>query len=222
MSVGKLRLIIHQKPDAVWNQQVEVVSVRKEDNSVDVTFSYQHMNAATMTSMQTLYQEGIPGDPSQTYIAIVSQNLQLINSNTSGTVVLHVVSNGTAGQLDKTVNFNIGTNPVTMAINFESRPDTLLLVKSTPNYTIPIQITSADVLNHIYDFDGNAITKVAVDTNGDPNFSYNGAPYVSMEFIPVDTLTSLGFFYTPDNNPLAHTVEYDWYVMDETGLITKL
>ena len=222
MSVGKLRIIVNQKPEAVWNQLAEVLSVREEDNVEDVTFSYQYMNAASLASMQTLYQEGIPGDPAQTYIAIVSQNAQQINANSSGSVVLHIVSNGVSDQLDKVVSFNIGTNLVTTSINFESRPDTLQLTKSTPNYTIPIQITTNDVLNHVYDFDGNQVIEVAVDTNGDPNFKYEGSVYQSMEFLPVDTLTIKGFFYEPDVNAIGYTVEYDWYVKDSTGLITKL
>ncbi len=222
MAIGKIRLTVHPKAEPIWNQQSEIVSVREEDNSHDITFSYQHMDAASISSMQVLYQEGIPNDPSQTYIVIASQQTQYINQNSAGSIVLHIVSNGVSDQLDKVVNFNIGPNPVSLSINFESRPDTSDILKSTPNYTVPIQITQQDILNAYDDFDGNPIVKFAIDCGPSTNLMYNGSPYVSMQYIPVNNLDTVGLFYHPDNNGLGYVQQYDWYAEDSTGLRTKM
>lgn len=221
MAKGKLRIVVGQKPRPIWNQTKDLISIRTENNSQDIMFNYQNLDPANITAMQVLYQEGIPNDPSQTYIVVTSQQNQNITAN-AGSILLHIVSNGKADQLDKFVDFNIGTNQVRVYINFESRPDTLDMLLSTSSYTIPIQITKQAVLTHFSDFDGSAIIKVGVETGGAPNFKYNNQPYIDGTLVDIDTLDSIGFYYVPDVNPQGYQIAYPWIVEDETGLITKV
>lgn len=220
MAKGHLKLIVNPMPEPIWSQAQEHLSIRTEDNTQDITFDYDNLNPTTINSMQVLYQEGFPTDFSQTYIVIASQATQSIGTG-AGTVELHVVSRGIANQLDKIVTFNIGSNTVTMAINFESRPDTLDIIKTTSSYTIPIPITKQDILNHFSDFDGNTIVRFGVETNGDLNFKYGGAQYNGPDLLDIATVDSVGFIYYPDANPLGYTASYLWIAEDETGLITK-
>lgn len=222
MEIGKLRLVINPIGESVWTQQGNLISVREENNETDVTFSYDKMFAASLTAGQVLYEEGVVGDTSQTYIKVYSEDDQTVNPNTTGIIILKVQSYGVSNQLDKEIPFSIGTNNVKVNINFESRPNTLLLSKSVANYTIPIQITKEDVLANVSDFDNTPIIEVAINTNGENNFRYNGSTYTSMLYVPLNTLNSLGLYYYPDNNSLGYTKEYDWYVKDSTGLTTKI
>lgn len=219
---GKLRLIVQKRPDPVVTPQSAIISIREENNNQDVNFTYSNLNAATLTTNQILYQEGLPNDPSATYIVVVSPNAQNI-STSPGTFTLRIVSNGTASQLDKNVPITIGTNaPFNVSIDFRSRPDTQDWTEQTSNWTIPIQITKAMILAHCSDFDGDTIVQWAVDSGNDPNFRYNGAPYVGGTFINLDDIDANQFWYIPENNPNGYFVEYTHRVKDSTGLITKL
>lgn len=221
MAAGKFRLTVHRKPDKVITPRGEITSVREENNSADYTFDYQNLDPATLSTNQILYQEGIANDPTATYIVVASSYSQNIGTG-NGSFELRMVSNGTKTQLDKTIPITIGTNSFTMTINFMSRPETILMEKDTPNWTIPIIITKQDILDHCSDFDGDEITKWGVECGADPNFVYNGQQYVGGTLVNLDTIDALGFSYVPYNQPLGYTVEYPHLVGDATGLITKL
>lgn len=221
MPSGKLRLIIKKKPDPIVTANSAIISVREENNTQDVTFTYQNLAAATLTTNQILYQEGLPNDPSSTYVVIGSQSNQNITTS-PGSFELHIVSNGMAAQLDKVIAITIGANTFNVSIDFRSRPDTVDIIKETPSYVQPIIITKQDILDHCSDFDGDAIIEWALDCFGNTDFVYNGAPYVPGTFIPLNVIDANGFSYVPVNNPLGYTIEYPHKVKDSTGLITKL
>lgn len=221
MAAGNFRLRIHRKPDKVITPRNSIVSVREESNSGDYVFDYENLDVANLTINQILYEEGIPNDPSSTYIVVASSYNQNITTS-PGSFELRVVSNGIANQLDKNIPITIGTNTFTLSIDFQSRPKTILMEKDTPNWTIPIVVTKQDILNHCSDFDGDAIERWGLVCGADTNFVYNGAQYVSGAMIPLDTIDSLGFSYVPINQPLGYNIEYPHLVQDSTGLITKL
>lgn len=221
MAQGKLRLTINKKPDPIWTQESEIISIRKENNAHDTNFSYANLIPDSFPAMHIFYQEGIPGDTANTYIAIGTQFAQSVSAG-PGTMELHIVSNGVGNQLDKTVSFNIGSNPVSAYINFESRPDTTDIVKSVPSYMTPISITAADVLAHCSDFDGSAIVQMCIHTGGDPNFEWNGQLYTDGQLIDIVDLDTNPIIYTPVANPLGYYIEFPWSVVDEDGLITNI
>lgn len=221
MTAGNLRLRIHRKPDKVITPRAVITSIRQENNSADYVFDYANLDAASLTTNQILYQEGIPNDPSATYIVVASSYNQNITIS-PGSFELRVVSNGVANQLDKNIPISVGANTFNLSIDFQSRPETMFMEKDTPNWTIPIIVTKQDILNHCSDFDGDTIERWGLVCGNDPNFVYNGAQYISGTMIPLDTIDSLGFSYVPVNQPLGYDVEYPHLVQDSTGLITKL
>lgn len=221
MAAGKLKIIVHKKPDREIVPRATITSIREENNSGDYIFDYNFLDAATLTTNQILYEEGIPNDPSNTYIVIASSYNQNITTG-SGSFELRVVSNGVANQLDKNVPVTIGTNTFLVTIDFQSRPKTNLMIKETPNFTIPVIVTKQDILNHCSDFDSDAIKNWGLLCGGDTNFVYNGSQYISGTMIPLETIDSLGFSYVPISNPLGYSVEYPHLVEDSTGLITKI
>lgn len=221
MASGKLKIVVKKKADPIVTQNVPIISVREENNVQDVTFSYQNFDAANLTNNQILYQEGLPNDPSQTYIVIASQNNQIIGTS-PGSFDLHFVSNGVGDQLDKTINLTIGTNIFSVYIDFRSRPDTDNILKEVPNYTVPVIISQQDILDHCSDFDGDQIMEWALQCGSDPNFSFGGQPYVSGTFLPMNQIDTQIFKYTPEVNSNGYTVEYPHLVKDSTGLITRL
>jgi hypothetical protein len=221
MPAGNFKLTVHKKPDKVVTPRTEIISIRKENNSGDYIFDYSNLDAANLTTNQILYIEGIANDPTNTYIVVASSYSQNIGTS-SGSFELRIVSNGVGTQLDKNIAVTIGTNTFNISIDFRSRPETVLMEKTTPNWTLPIVVTKQDILNHCSDFDGDAIVKWGLMCGTDPNFVYNGAPYVANTMIPLDTIDTLGFSYVPINQPLGYVVEYPHLVEDSTGLITKV
>lgn len=221
MAFGNFRLTVHKKPDKVITIRQQVISIREDNNSADYVFDYQNLDAATLTTNQILYQEGVANDPVNTYIVVASSYNQNIGTG-NGTFELRIVSKGSKTQLDKIIPVSIGTNNFNIAIDFRSRPDTTFMEKSTPNWTIPIILTKQDILDHCSDFDGDEIVEWGLKCGGDTNFIYNGQQYIADTMIPLDTIDQLGFSYVPDNNPLGYSVEYPHYVKDATGLITKV
>lgn len=221
MPNGKFRLVVNRKPDPIITPNNPIISIREENNAQDITFTYQNLAAAQLTNNQILYQEGLPNDPSSTYIIVSSQNNQTITTS-PGSFELHIVSNGTATQLDKTIQITIGANVFNIVVDFRSRPDTVDMVKETPNWTIPIIVTKQDILNHCSDFDGDEIKEWALLCGSNTDFIYDGAQYVSGTMIPLDLIDQKGFSYVPINNPLGYYVEYPHLVKDSTGLITKI
>ena len=221
MAAGKLKIVIHKKPDKEIIARSVITSVREENNSGDYIFDYNHLDAANLTTNQVLYQEGVPNDPANTYIVIASSYNQNITTGT-GSFELRIVSNGVATQLDKNIPVTIGTNTFVVSVDFQSRPKTVLMEKQTPNWTVPVVLTKQDILNHCSDFDGDAIEKWGLLCGGDTNFVYDGAQYISGTMIPLDTIDTLGFSYVPVNQPLGYSIEYPHLVQDSTGLITKI
>ena len=217
----KLPLKGGKKPDKIITPRSVITSIREENNSGDYIFDYQNLDVASLGVNQVLYQEGVPNDPTATYIVVSSSYAQNITTS-NGSFELRVTSNGVANQLDKILPITIGTNSFNINIDFQSRPKTILMEKDTPNWTIPIVVTKQDILNHCSDFDGDAIVKWGLECTGDPNFVYNGQPYVPGTMIPLDTIDALGFSYVPYNQPLGYSIEYPHLVQDATGLITKL
>ena len=220
MAIGKLKLVIHQKPEGIVIPNTEIVSVREENNAQDITFTYQNLDDAALTNGQILYQEGLPNDPSATYIIVASQNNQIITTS-PGSFELHIVSNGLANQLDKIIPITIGANTFNITIDFRSRPNTVDMIKETPSWVQPIIVSRQDILNHCSDFDGDEIKEWALDCFGNNDFVYNGVPYVPGTFIPLPLIDQNGFSYVPVNNPLGYQIEYPHKVKDATGLITK-
>lgn len=218
---GKLRIVIEERPDPVITPNQSIISIREENNTIDVTYTYANLDAATLSTNQILHQEGLPNDPSATYIIVSSQSNQNITTS-PGSFELHIVSNGLANQLDKVIPISIGTNTFNMPIDFRSRPQTADWTETTPNWTVPVQITKAMILAHCSDFDGDTITEWAWESGSDPNVEYNGAPYVGGTFINLDDIDANGFYYIPENNPNGYFVEYPHRVKDATGLITSL
>ena len=219
---GNLKLVVQAKPQPSYIQNEELLSVRKELNTSEVTFNYQNFESASLTAGQVLYQEGFDTDDSTTYIKVVSEQSQTIGASPSGIIELTVYSNGIATQLDKTIPISIGANTINLVINFESRPDTLDFELTSTSYQTPIQIKKQDILDNSKDFDGSTIVNFGVECGSITNFKYNNQTYVSGTMVPIDTIDSLGFFYVPDNNPLGYTVEYPWLVQDDKGLITVI
>ena len=107
---GNLKLVVQAKPQPSYIQNEELLSVRKELNTSEVTFNYQNFESASLTMDQVLYQEGLDTDDSVTYIKVVSEQSQTIGASPSGTIELTVYSNGIATQLDKTIPISICTN----------------------------------------------------------------------------------------------------------------
>lgn len=221
MAAGNFRLTVHRKPDKSVVARSTIISIRQENNSGDYVFDYSNLDATSLNTNQIFYQEGIPNDPTSTYIVVASSYSQNITTGT-GSFELRIVSNGTETQLDKIIPITIGTNTFNITIDFRSRPETILMEKDTPNWNTPIIVTKQDILDHCSDFDQNTITHWALDCGTDPNFVYNGSQYISGTMIPLDTIDSLGFSYVPVNNPLGYSVEYPHLVKDSTGLITKI
>ena len=220
MAKEKLKLVILQKEDPAWIQVANTFSIREENTTEYISFNYQYLIPYSISANQIFYEEGIFGDPANTYIKIFSPNAQNITSG-SGTIELVLLTNGVATQLDKTVPFDIGLNNLNMVIDFHSRPDTLEFTKTGINYLSPIPITKADILNHFSDFDSSTIVKVGIECGAITNFKYGGVTYISDTELPIATLDTVGLFYVPDVNPLGYNVEYPFFVIDDTGLKTK-
>lgn len=215
---GKINITVQVAPTPVWEPSQSVFSIRKEANTSFVDFIHQYLLPASLTNNQVLYTEGIPGDPSQTYIKISSVGNQNVTAS-GGLVSLKIESNGISGQLDKTVNVSIGGNTLPITINFKSRPDTHDFGKAALYYAVPIEITKQDLLANISDEDSSLIVEVAIETNGDTNFSHAGLPYTG-GWLTMAQIDAEPIVYTPDNNPNGYTKSYFYKAKDEDGLIT--
>ena len=88
---GNLKLVVQAKPQPSYIQNEELLSVRKELNTSEITFNYQNFESASLTAGQVLYQEGLNTDDSKTYIKVVSEQGQTIGASPSGIIELTVI-----------------------------------------------------------------------------------------------------------------------------------
>lgn len=191
---------------------VTVALIRSISNNKIATVNYTNGNGQTLTAGQVLHNTGTIGTPG--YLKITVQNASTLTGTGSFTIV--VDSLPTATQANQTVQYTIDGSTGSVNLTYNSNPvtdDVIVGLANRATHTF----TTAEFLAKYTDFDSDAMVEMKAEGNVS-NYLYNGAPYVSGTWIPVNNIAQLS--YVGANIDTTYQQITPWFAKDSQGNIS--
>lgn len=189
-----------------------VALMRSVSNNETANINFTNGTGQVIASGTILVNQGTVGQPGYLKVTVNAT----VTANGSGVIPIMVNSLPTDTQQNQTVSYTIDGTTSNINLTYNSNPTTQDVVidldnRSTHNFT------TAEFLSKYTDFDSNAMTEIKAEGNVS-NYKYNGAPYVSGTWIPVNNISQLS--YTGANQNGAYVQTTPWFAKDSQGNIS--
>ena len=192
--------------------------IRDQNNSVPVTINYTNGTGQILSTNQTLYTIGTPGQPG--YLRVSSQSGTSLNGTGSFQVVVEGIP--TATQADGTVIFQYDQSNITLNIDYNSKPVASDLNLDVDNRGMH-NFTVAEFVNLYTDYDSDTLSEIQINgtTTGyeyDVNGTNNFVALTSGQWIPVNNISRIRFVAADQNTAYLQSNPYK--VKDAQGVIS--
>lgn len=189
-----------------------VALIRSVPNSVPSTIGFINGTGQNMANGHVLVNQGTVGQPGYLKVMTTAQ------TTLSGTGVIPVIveSVPTASQANQTVSYTFDGSTGNINLTYNSNPATQDVIVDLDNRDIHT-FTTQEFLTKYTDFDGDTMTEMRA-TGNVSNYLFNGVPYVSGTWIPVNNIDHLS--YTGANQNAAYQQITPWSAKDAQGNIS--
>jgi hypothetical protein len=190
------------------------VSLKREvSNTKTSAITYSNGSGQIIPNGHIFVNQGTVGQPGYLKISTTSQ----VTLMGSGSIPIQVESLPTATQADQTVPFLYDGSNGGVNLTYNSNPVTEDVIVDIPNRGSHT-FTTAEFLAKYTDFDGDVMTEIMAQGNV-TNYLFNGVPYTSGTWIPVNDIDLLT--YTGADQNTAYQQSTPWFAKDAQGNISE-
>lgn len=188
--------------------------IRGVNTIKNIDIVYSNGTGQNIASNYVLYTNLSPGDDG--YIQIKStNNITLIGSGLFNLTITHKPS---LTQLDQDINFSFNGSPITITLDYNSKPLGNDIIIDINNRALYIFLIS-DFINQYSDFDNDALSEVAIFGNVS-GYEFQGVIYNEGDWIPRSVIEANDFKYLTLDQNSYYEKDNTYKVKDVNGNIS--